>query len=84
MGQSIQLPPKTDNKTNFIIRKKLLCHHTLHPPHKLHVTNKLYFSPKSAVRPGVSMVTQQIFVENEICPVICFRRQLYGMTHISL
>ena len=30
------------------------------------------------------MVTQQIFVENKICPVICFWRQLYGLTHMVL
>ena len=68
MGHSIKLPPKTDNRTHFIIQKKLPCDHTLHSPQKL--IKQVIFLPKSALRPGVSMVTQQIFVENEMCPVI--------------
>ena len=44
MGHSIKLPPKTDNRTNFIIHKKMLCDHTLHPPQKL--TKQIIFFTK--------------------------------------
>ena len=60
MGHSIKLLPKTDNRTYFIIERKLPCDRTIHSRQKI-TKQIIYCSKRSVVRPGT--VTQQIFAE---------------------